>query len=162
MVLTVESIEVTYSSIAEVWQATVWLDGGLHESRHNGATAGAGAGAAGAAAAGAGAGAGAEAAGAGAGLAAAGAAAAGLGKVSRTLRSTGDSIVEDGDLTYSPRALRCAIRDLLSVPSSLASALTRTFATFLLSSVRAATGEDRVTAAGTCSLLSAHRVLISV
>jgi hypothetical protein len=97
---------------------------------------------AGAAGAGAGAAAGADAA------AGAGAAAAGLGKVSRTLRSTGDSMVEDGDLTYSPSALKCAIRDLLSVPSSLASALTRTFATFLLSWVCAATGAQTVLVLG--------------
>ncbi len=130
-----------------------------------GAAGATGAGAAGAGAAGAGpfgdaagaTGAGtAGAAGAGAGEAAAGAAgagtsaagAAGLGKVSRTLRSTGDSMVEDGDLTYSPSALRCAIRDLLSVPSSLASALTRTFATFLLSWVCAATGAQTVLVLG--------------
>lgn len=110
------------------------------------AGAGAWAGAMGAAAAGA---AGAGAAGAaGAEADGAGAAAAGLGKVSRTLRSTGDSMVEDGDLTYSPSALKCAIRDLLSVPSSLASALTRTFATFLLSWVCAATGAQTVLVLG--------------
>lgn len=130
-----------------------------------GAAGATGAGAAGAGAAGAGpfgdaagaTGAGtAGAAGAGAGEAAAGAAgagtsaagAAGLGKVSRTLRSTGDSMVEDGDLTYSPSALRCAMRVLLSVPSSLASALTRTFATFLLSWVCAATGAQTVLVLG--------------
>lgn len=110
------------------------------------AGAGAWAGAMGAAAAGA---AGAGAAGAaGAEADGAGAAAAGLGKVSRTLRSTGDSMVDDGDLTYSPSALKCAIRDLLSVPSSLASALTRTFATFLLSWVCAATGAQTVLVLG--------------
>ena len=63
------------------------------------------------------------------------AAGVGLGKVSMTLRTTGVSIVEDADFTYSPIPLRWASRVLLSVPSSLASALTRTFATFLLSSV---------------------------
>ncbi len=65
-----------------------------------------------------------------------------------TLRTTGVSIVEDADFTYSPIPLRWASRVLLSVPSSLASALTRTFATFLLSWVCAATGAQTVLVLG--------------
>jgi hypothetical protein len=58
------------------------------------------------------------------------------GNVSVALRTTGASIVELAVLTYSPMLLRWAISVLLSVPSSLASALTRTLATFLLFLVR--------------------------
>jgi hypothetical protein len=58
------------------------------------------------------------------------------GKVSVALRTTGASMVELAVLTYSPMLLRWAISVLLSVPSSLASALTRTLATFLLFLVR--------------------------
>jgi hypothetical protein len=68
------------------------------------------------------------------------------GNVSVALRTTGASIVELAVLTYSPMLLRWAISVLLSVPSSLASALTRTLATFLLFLVRAGcqvTGADR-------------------
>jgi glycerol-3-phosphate acyltransferase PlsY len=68
------------------------------------------------------------------------------GNVSVALRTTGASIVELAVLTYSPMLLRWAISVLLSVPSSLASALTRTLATFLLFLVRAdveETGADR-------------------
>jgi hypothetical protein len=65
------------------------------------------------------------------------------GNVWVALRTTGASIVELAVLTYSPMLLRWAISVLLSVPSSLASALTRTFATFLLFLVRARTGADR-------------------
>jgi hypothetical protein len=65
------------------------------------------------------------------------------GKVSVALRTTGASIVELAVLTYSPMLLRWAISVLLSVPSSFASALTRTLATFLLFLVRAGTGADR-------------------
>jgi hypothetical protein len=54
------------------------------------------------------------------------------GKVSVALRTTGASMVELAVLTYSPMLCRWAISVLLSVPSSFASALTRTFATFLL------------------------------
>ena len=50
-----------------------------------------------------------------------------------TLRTTGGSMVELAVLTYSPCSFRWSSRVLLSVPSSLASALTRTLATFLLS-----------------------------
>jgi hypothetical protein len=52
-------------------------------------------------------------------------------------RTTGASTVEDADLTYSPMPLRRSRRTLLVTPTSLASALTRTFATFLLLLVRA-------------------------
>jgi hypothetical protein len=115
--------------------------------------AGAGAGADGVCAAGA-----AGAASAAGGAAAAGAAGAGValageglapaerfsaGNVSVALRTTGASMVELAVLTYSPMLLRWAISVLLSVPSSLASALTRTLATFLLFLVRARTGADR-------------------
>jgi hypothetical protein len=66
------------------------------------------------------------------------------GNVSVALRTTGASIVELAVFTYSPMLLRWAISVLLSVPSSLASALTRTLATFLLFLVRATgTGADR-------------------
>jgi hypothetical protein len=65
------------------------------------------------------------------------------GNVSVALRTTGASIVELAVLTYSPMLWRWAISVLLSVPSSLASALTRTFATFLLFLVRVRTGADR-------------------
>lgn len=86
----------------------------------------------------------------------------GLGKVSWTLRTTGASTVEDADLTYSPIALRWARRVLLSVPSSLASALTRTLVTFLLSSASCRDRTRGRAIAGACSLLSTHGVLISV
>lgn len=55
------------------------------------------------------------------------------GNASRSLRSTGASIVEADDLTYSPFAFNHATASLLGMPSSLASALTRTFDTSLLS-----------------------------
>ena len=117
---------------------------GRRRARGGGAGAGAaGAGAAGAAAgaAGAGAAAGAAAGVAGAGrvagafLAAAGASALGAsaGNFSLYLRTTGVSIVELALLTYSPMPFRRSRRTLLVTPSSLASALTRTLATFLLS-----------------------------
>src|SRR6478736_2625587 len=118
-----------------------------------GAEAAAGAGLAGAGAAGAGVdllGAGALAAGALAsgalGAAAAGAGAdaaagadgasalgASVGNFSLYLRTTGVSIVELALLTYSPMPFRRSRRTLLVTPSSLASALTRTLDTFLLS-----------------------------
>jgi hypothetical protein len=59
------------------------------------------------------------------------------GNASRSFRSTGASIVEAADLTYSPFAFSHATASLLAIPSSLASALTRTFDTSLLSVVRA-------------------------
>ena len=59
------------------------------------------------------------------------------GNASRSLRSTGASTVDDADFTYSPFAFSHATASLLGIPSSLASALTRTFDTSLLSSVRA-------------------------
>ena len=71
----------------------------------------------------------------GAFLAAAGAAALGAsaGNFSLYRRTTGVSIVELALLTYSPMPLRRSRRTLLVTPSSLASALTRTLDTFLLS-----------------------------
>jgi hypothetical protein len=72
---------------------------------------------------------------AGAFCAAAGAAALGasVGNFSLYLRTTGVSIVELALLTYSPMPFRRSRRTLLVTPSSLASALTRTLDTFLLS-----------------------------
>jgi hypothetical protein len=71
-------------------------------------------------------------------LALAGFVSAGLaGKASRSLRSTGASIVEAADFTYSPFALSHATASLLGIPNSLASVLTRTFDTSLLVLVRA-------------------------
>ncbi len=90
-------------------------------------------------------------------------AAAGLaGKASRSLRSTGASIVEAADFTYSPFALSHATASLLGIPNSLASVLTRTFDTSLLVLVRApgvCQGMDRWLLVGTliaASSLSAH------
>src|SRR6478736_6399479 len=72
---------------------------------------------------------------AGAFFAAAGASALGasVGNFSLYLRTTGVSIVELALLTYSPMPFRRSRRTLLVTPSSLASALTRTLDTFLLS-----------------------------
>ncbi len=72
---------------------------------------------------------------AGAFLAAAGAAALGAwsGNFSWYLRTTGVSIVELALLTYSPMPFRRSRRTLLVTPRSLASALTRTLDTSLLS-----------------------------
>ena len=64
--------------------------------------------------------------------------AAGLAaNASRSLRSTGASMVEAADFTYSPFAFSHATASLLGMPSSLASVLTRAFDTSLLSVVRA-------------------------
>jgi hypothetical protein len=89
--------------------------------------------------------------------------AAGLaGKASRSLRSTGASIVEAADFTYSPFALSHVTASLLGIPNSLASVLTRTFDTSLLVLVRApgvCQGMDRWLLVGTliaASSLSAH------
>jgi hypothetical protein len=89
--------------------------------------------------------------------------AAGLaGKASRSLRSTGASIVEAADFTYSPLALSHVTASLLGIPNSLASVLTRTFDTSLLVLVRApgvCQGMDRWLLVGTliaASSLSAH------
>ncbi len=99
------------------------------------------------------------------GLAAAGASAAGgaaAGKASRSLRSTGASIVDAADRTYSPFAFNHVTASLLGIPSSLASVLTRTFDTSLLVLVRAiwfCQGMDRWFLLGTliaASSLSAH------
>jgi hypothetical protein len=89
--------------------------------------------------------------------------AAGLaGKASRSLRSTGASIVEAADFTYSPFALSHVTASLLGIPNSLASVLTRTFDTSLLVLVRApgvCQGMDRWLLVGAliaASSLSAH------
>ena len=94
--------------------------------------------------------------------AAAGASALGAsaGNFSLYRRTTGVSIVELALLTYSPMPLRRSRRTLLVTPSSLASALTRTLDTFLLS--RSGHCARTVVTAGGCSSLSTHRVLISV
>jgi hypothetical protein len=94
----------------------------------------------------------------------AGASAAGFaGNASRSLRSTGASIVDEADFTYSPFAFNHATASLLGIPNSLASVLTRTFDTSLLVLVRArlvgCQGMDRWLLWGTliaASSLSAH------
>jgi hypothetical protein len=84
------------------------------------------------------------------------------GNASRSLRSTGASIVEAADFTYSPFALSQATASLLGIPNSLASVLTRTFDTSLLVLVRAlgvCQGMDRWLLVGAliaASSLSAH------
>jgi hypothetical protein len=47
------------------------------------------------------------------------------GNASRSLRTTGASIVEDGDLTNSPMSVSFAMISLLVLPSSFASSCTR-------------------------------------
>ncbi len=47
--------------------------------------------------------------------------AGGAGYISRSLRTTGGSTVDDADRTNSPSSLSLAITTLLSIPSSLAS-----------------------------------------
>ena len=69
-----------------------------------------------------------------AGLGSAGLAA---GKASRSFLSTGASIVDAADFTYSPLAFNHATASLLGIPNSLASVLTRTFDTSLLVLARA-------------------------
>ena len=54
------------------------------------------------------------------------------GKISRSLRATGGSIVDDGDLTNSPISLSLARTSLLSTPNSLASSCTRALPTTAL------------------------------
>ena len=102
-------------------------------------------------------------AGAGAVSASAGAATAAAGKASRSLRTTGGSMVEDADRTNSPRSVSLDITVLLSTPSSFASSYTRTLATSLLS--RSGLDHDQrrtvVTAWGHSSV-QAHRVLMGV
>lgn len=73
------------------------------------------------------------------------------GKASRSLRSTGASMVEAADFTYSPFALSHVTASLLGIPNSLASVLTRTFDTSLLVLVRApgvASGHGPLVAGG--------------
>ena len=62
--------------------------------------------------------------------------AASTGNFSRTRRSTGDSIVDDADLTYSPIVFRWSSRSLLLMFRSRASSCTRVLATTLLLRVR--------------------------
>ncbi len=47
------------------------------------------------------------------------------GKASRSLRTTGASMVDDGDLTNSPMSVSFAMISLLVLPSSFASSCTR-------------------------------------
>gem|GEM_PF-5391210 len=83
------------------------------------------------------------------------------GKASRSLRTTGASMVEDGDLTNSPRSVSFAMISLLVLPSSFASSWTRALPATALLRVRAAAGSERplaLSCAGRCSLLL-HGVL---
>ena len=83
------------------------------------------------------------------------------GNASRSLRTTGASMVEDGDLTNSPIWLSFAMISLLVLPSSFASSCTRALPATALLRVRAAAGSERPLAlrcAGCCSLLL-HGVL---
>ncbi len=59
------------------------------------------------------------------------------GKASRSLRTTGASMVEDGDLTNSPRSWSFAMISLLVLPSSFASSCTRALPATALLTVRA-------------------------
>ena len=62
------------------------------------------------------------------------------GKASRNLRTTGASMVEDGDLTNSPMSVSFAMISLLVLPSSFASSCTRALPATALLRVRAAAG----------------------
>jgi len=64
------------------------------------------------------------------------AAAAWPANASLSLRTTGASIVDDGERTNSPISWSLAMTALLSTPNSLASSYTRTFATTLPASAR--------------------------
>mgnify|MGYP006870678015 CR=1 FL=1 len=83
------------------------------------------------------------------GCAADGLAASGVGAgdaeayFSRRRRSTGASMVEDADLTYSPIVFSSSSRFLLLVPSSRASSCTRVLATTLLLRVHPGKGGPR-------------------
>src|SRR4029453_12538028 len=57
--------------------------------------------------------------------------AASAGNASLSFLTTGASTVDEGDLTNSPSSWSLAMTTLLSMPSSLASSYTRTFATAL-------------------------------
>ena len=59
------------------------------------------------------------------------------GNASRSFLSTGASIVDAADFTYSPLSFNHATASLLGIPNSLASVLTRTFDTSLLVLARA-------------------------
>ena len=129
------------------------------------AAAAAGTSAAGASGVGAGAGADAAAFLAGAFLAGAGAAAAAAawaGKASRTLRATGGSIVDEALLTNSPWSFNQDRRDLLSIPSSLASSWTRALPGTVLLLRRSGPGLSLavVVTAWACSSVLSHRVLM--
>jgi hypothetical protein len=90
--------------------------------------------------------------------AAAGASAVFGGNFSRMARSTGASSVDDAELTYSPASFSAPRRSLLVIPSSLASAETRIFATSLLSRPPCETG--RTVVSTEYSSLGTHRVPI--
>jgi hypothetical protein len=60
------------------------------------------------------------------------------GKAARSLRTTGASMVDDGDFTNSPSSLSLAITSLLDCPSSFAIALTRALPATALLTVRSA------------------------
>jgi len=61
---------------------------------------------------------------------------ASAGNASRSLRTTGASMVEDGDLTNSPRSWSFAMISLLVLPSSFASSCTRALPATALLTVR--------------------------
>jgi hypothetical protein len=60
-----------------------------------------------------------------------------VGYASRSLRTTGASMVEDGDFTNSPRSWSLAMISLLVLPSSFASSCTRALPATALLTVRA-------------------------
>ena len=124
------------AGLAAAGAAGAWLGAaGCGALGAAGAWAAGAAGADGAGADGAGAGAegaGVAAAGFGAGLSAGFSAAGAVGNFSLTRRSTGDSMVEDADLTYSPIDFSWSSRSLLLIPRSRASSCTRVLATTLL------------------------------
>ncbi len=60
-----------------------------------------------------------------------------VGYASRSLRTTGASMVEDGDFTNSPRSWSFAMISLLVLPSSFASSCTRALPATALLTVRA-------------------------
>ena len=84
------------------------------------------------------------------------------GKASRSLRTTGASMVEDGDFTNSPISVSFAMISLLVLPSSFASSCTRALPATALLTVRAGGRSDLPArpsrCAGCCSLLL-HGVL---
>ena len=85
-----------------------------------------------------------------------GLAAAALAAFSRSLRTTGGSIVDEAERTNSPMSLSLVRSSLLSSPSSFASSQTRTLATTLL---QVRTRASRTTS--WFSLRRTHRVVMS-